>query len=129
MVASWNDKFLHHGNAIVWAMEMLLPCHLMYDLRLNLGSLLSVSADLQLIVGSIKPVCLVEIRSENGQDDATTRCAWVNLWLTGNLELVIPGGVVLLNCVWEVRLELLRQDNDAVQSVCDHVKERQRLKW
>ena len=60
-------------------------------------------------------------------------CVCVHVCLTGNLEHVIQG-VVLLNstCVsgteTVVAIELRIQDNASLGSVCEHVKERRRTR-
>ncbi len=58
---------------------------------------------------------------------------FVHVRLTGNLEHVIQGVVLLSSaCVSETEaetaIELLRQDNAALESVCEHVKERRRTR-
>lgn len=70
--------------------------------------------------------------SGKGQDDAG-HCVCVHVCLTGNLEHVIRWVVLLSSaCVSGTgagsAIELHRQDNAALESVCDHVKEKRRTR-
>lgn len=93
----------------------------MYNLRPDLGSPLTACTALRFTVGPIKPFRYAWLKwgQEWGRTTAS-HCVCVHVWLTGNLEHVIRG-LVLLNsaCVsrTEVRaaIELLRQDNAALE--------------